>query len=65
MIGLRWETIRMSGWTRPQLFWTVLSCGHKLCGAHVSCAHVDVEPRNKVKKKLTSCRPLVCSLKND
>jgi hypothetical protein len=60
MIGLRGETIRMSGWTSPQLFWTVLSCGHKLCGAHV-----DVEPRNKVKKKLTSCRPLVCSLKND
>jgi hypothetical protein len=30
------ESTQMSGWTRPQLFWTVLSCGHRLCGAHVA-----------------------------
>jgi hypothetical protein len=36
MVGIRGETTRMSGWTRPQLFWTVLFCGHRLCGGHVA-----------------------------
>jgi hypothetical protein len=26
--------------------------------------HLDVGPRNEVKKKLLSCLPLVCSLRN-
>jgi hypothetical protein len=36
VVGIRGKTIRMSGWTIPQHFWTVLSCGYKLCGAHVA-----------------------------
>jgi hypothetical protein len=36
------ETTRMSGWTRPQLFWTVLSHGQRLCGAHVAYARIEV-----------------------
>jgi hypothetical protein len=31
VVGIRGESTQMSGWTRPQLFWTMLSRGHKLC----------------------------------
>jgi hypothetical protein len=40
MVGIRGKTTRMSGWTRLQLFWTVLSHGHRLCGAHVAGARI-------------------------
>jgi hypothetical protein len=31
----------MSGWTRPQLFWIVLSRDQRLCGDHVANARIQ------------------------
>jgi hypothetical protein len=36
VVGIREETTRMGGWTRSQLFWTMLYRGYRLCGAHVA-----------------------------
>jgi hypothetical protein len=30
VVGIMGETTQMSGWIRPQLFWTVLSHSHRL-----------------------------------
>jgi hypothetical protein len=30
----------MNGWTRPQLFWTMLSHCQRMCGAHVADARI-------------------------
>jgi hypothetical protein len=35
VVGIREKTTQMSGWIRSQLFWTMLSRGHRFCGAHV------------------------------
>jgi hypothetical protein len=43
VVGIRGgggETTRMSGWKKPQHFWTVLSHGDRLCGAHVAYARI-------------------------
>jgi hypothetical protein len=35
------EITQISGWTRPQLFWTMLSRGHRLYVAHVAYVRIQ------------------------
>jgi hypothetical protein len=54
------ETIRINGWTRPQHFWTVLSHGHILCGAHVADARIRGAWRTRGPLPYTCVRMVLC-----
>jgi hypothetical protein len=60
MVGIRGETAWMSGWTRPQLFWIVLSRGHRLCGAHVAYARIQGAGRTRKPLPYTCLRIVSC-----
>jgi hypothetical protein len=58
-------TTQMSGWTRPQLFWTVLSCCQRLCGAHVANARIQGvwrtrQPLSYTCVRMDSCEAMRC-----
>jgi hypothetical protein len=65
VVRIRRETTQMSGWTRPQLFWTVLSHGQRLCGAHVADARIrgawkTREPLSYICVIMVSCQDMRC-----
>jgi hypothetical protein len=57
------ETIRMSGWTRPQLFWSALSRDQCFCGAHIAYARIrgvwrTIEPLPYTCVRMVSCQAM-------
>jgi hypothetical protein len=50
----------MSGWTRPHLFWTVLSHGQRLCSANVADARIRGAWRTREPFLYTCVRILLC-----
>jgi hypothetical protein len=55
----------MSGWTRPRIFWTVLSCCQRLCSAHVADARIrgawrTREPLPYTCVRMVSCQAMKC-----
>jgi hypothetical protein len=53
-------TTWMSGWTRPQFFWTILSCEHRLCSAHVEGARIQDAWRTRGPLPYTCVRVVLC-----
>jgi hypothetical protein len=50
----------MSGWTGPQLFWTVLSHCQRLCGAYVADARIQGAWRSRQLLSYTCLRMVLC-----
>jgi hypothetical protein len=50
----------MSGWIGPQLFWTMLSCGKGLCGAHVEDDKIRGTWRTRELLPNTCVRMILC-----
>jgi hypothetical protein len=65
VVGIRWGTTQMSGWTRPQLFWTMLSRCQRLYDAHVADARIrDAwrirQPLPYTCVRMVSCQAMRC-----
>jgi hypothetical protein len=60
VVGIREKITHMSRWTRPQHFWMVLSCRHRLCGAHVAYARIRGVWRTRGLLPYTYVRMVSC-----
>jgi hypothetical protein len=60
MVGIRRGTTQMNGWTRPQLFWIVVSRCQRLCGAHVADDRIQGAWRIKQSLPYTCVRMVSC-----
>jgi hypothetical protein len=60
MVEIGGKTTWMSGWIMPQLFWTMLSHGHRLCGAHVAYARIRGAWRTREPLTYTCVRMVLC-----
>jgi hypothetical protein len=63
VVGISKGTTQMSGWIRPQLFWTVLSRCQRLCNAYVADARIQGawrtrQPLPYICVRMVSCHPM-------